>query len=239
MPNSAEVRDHVESIRGRDEQRDADAAAKGDTANVVRHLAHELRQPLSTIESIAYYLDLIMPPDASKARQQVEKLQHLVEQSNWIVSNAVDFAQAAPLSPECIDLGELVASAIALCDEPGPRVEFEGDGAVLAVTVDRIQGEHLLRNLFTFFWYAGTGGPVAFRASAVHAQGRVLIDASAQAEGYSQQNLDLLFEPFSPSLPAGAGLSMASMRRIVAAHGGWILARAGENRISIQIALPE
>jgi nitrogen fixation/metabolism regulation signal transduction histidine kinase len=239
MSNSAEVRDHVESTRDRDEAGDANAAGAGDTADIVRHLAHELRQPLSTIESIAYYLDLILPPDASKARQQVEKLQHLVEQSNWIVSNAVDFAQAAPLSPERIDLGDLVASAVALCDEPGPRVEFENDGALLAVTVDRIQGEHLLRNLFTYFWDAGTGGPVAFRANAAHAHGHVVIDASAQAEGYSQQKLDLLFEPFNPNLPAGAGLSMASMRRIVAAHGGWIRARAGENRISIQIALPE
>jgi signal transduction histidine kinase len=238
MSNSAEVREQVESVRDRAEARDSNVVAGGDTASVVRHLAHELRQPLSTIESIAYYLDLILPPEASKARQQVEKLQHLVEQSNWIVSNAVDFAQAAPLSPERIYLGELVSSAIALCDEPGPRVEFNGDGALLAVTVDRMQGEHLLRNLFTFFWYAGTGGPVAFRASAAHTAGHVLIEGSAQAEGYSQQKLDSLFEPFSPSLPAGAGLSLASIRRIVAAHGGWIRARADESWISIQIALP-
>ncbi len=232
MTNFVDVKEQTEFIRGHH----PNAVADGDAANVVRHLAHELRQPLSTIESIAYYLDLILPPDAAKAREQVEKLQHLVEQSNWIVSNAVDFVQAAPLSLERIGLVDLVSRAIALCDEPGPRVEFDCELPV--VTIDRAQGEHLLRNLFTFFWFAGKGGSVVFRASAVDGAGHILIEGSAQVDGYSQQKLDALFEPFSSGVPAGAGFSIASMRRIVAAHGGWMRARAGENRISIQIALP-
>lgn len=201
MSKSTEVREAVDYIPEPDATLIRDSSPNVETANVVRHLAHELRQPLSTIESIAYYLDLILPADALKARQQVEKLQQLVEQSNWIVSDAVDFAQAATASPEPVDLRQLVSSAVALCGEPGPDVGFEGHER-LVVTIDRVQGEHLFRNLFTFFWYAGTGGPVALRATTAEGVRHVLVEASAAAEGYSQQKLDSLFEPFSPNLPA-------------------------------------
>ncbi|MFX9031495.1 hypothetical protein ABTN13_20425, partial [Acinetobacter baumannii] len=71
-----------------------------DATTMVRQIAHELRQPLSTIESIAYYLDLILPRDEPRARQQVERLQRLVEQSNWIVANAVNFVQASTPVPQ-------------------------------------------------------------------------------------------------------------------------------------------
>jgi nitrogen-specific signal transduction histidine kinase len=54
------------------------AAAEGpayDSAEIVRRLAHELRQPLSTIESIAFYLEMILPRTEAKARRQLRKLQ--------------------------------------------------------------------------------------------------------------------------------------------------------------------
>ena len=59
-----------------------------DAASVLRHAAHELRQPLSTMESIAYYLELILPDADERGREQLEKLRKLVEQSNWIVAGA-------------------------------------------------------------------------------------------------------------------------------------------------------
>ena len=71
-----------------------------DAAEVIRHLAHELRQPLSTIESIAYYLEIILPKTNSKAREQVGKLQQMVHQSNWILTDAIHFLQAAPPRPD-------------------------------------------------------------------------------------------------------------------------------------------
>ncbi|MBK5294679.1 MAG: hypothetical protein JJE04_23735, partial [Acidobacteriia bacterium] len=53
-----------------------------EAASVVRHLTHELRQPLSTVESIAYYLQMVTPRQDLKTQHQLEKLQQLVEQMN-------------------------------------------------------------------------------------------------------------------------------------------------------------
>ncbi len=61
-------------------------------AVVLETIAHELRQPLSAIESIAYYLSLVLPRDGGPAREQAARLQQLVEQSNWILTSALQLA---------------------------------------------------------------------------------------------------------------------------------------------------
>src|ERR1700680_4414718 len=71
-------------------------------------IAHELRQPLSAIESIAYYLSLVLPRDGGHAHQQALRLQQLVEQSNWILTSALQLSDASPLAPQSLNLEELI-----------------------------------------------------------------------------------------------------------------------------------
>ena len=61
---------------------------------VLGMLAHELRQPLSTIEAIAYYLSMIVPPGDAKIQPQLARIRELVEQSNLILSTALGLAPA-------------------------------------------------------------------------------------------------------------------------------------------------
>ncbi len=68
----------------------------GHTESVVYNLAHDLRQPLSAIEAIAYYLEMTLPADQLKARQYLLRLQELVEKSQTILSNAVDTVRSEP-----------------------------------------------------------------------------------------------------------------------------------------------
>jgi len=51
----------------------------------LRELVHELRQPLSSIEAIAYYLEMTLPAGQVQARQHMSHLQHLVEEANAIL----------------------------------------------------------------------------------------------------------------------------------------------------------
>ncbi len=49
-------------------------------------LAHELRQPLSTIESLAYYLELTVESD--HIRRQLERIRLMVDRANQILAEA-------------------------------------------------------------------------------------------------------------------------------------------------------
>lgn len=55
---------------------------------VLRELIHDLRQPLSSIEAIAYYLEMTLPPDQQAARLYVHRIQELVNQSSSILDGA-------------------------------------------------------------------------------------------------------------------------------------------------------
>jgi nitrogen-specific signal transduction histidine kinase len=56
---------------------------KGATSTPMEDLVHELRQPLSAIECIAYYLEITSPDE--KVRAQVERIQAMISQANRIL----------------------------------------------------------------------------------------------------------------------------------------------------------
>lgn len=62
--------------------------------DLICNLVHDLRQPLSAIEAIAYYLEKTLPEDQGEARRYLLRLQELVETSSTILSQAVIAARA-------------------------------------------------------------------------------------------------------------------------------------------------
>jgi nitrogen-specific signal transduction histidine kinase len=67
---------------------------------LVRDLVHDLRQPLSSIEAIAYYLEMTLPPEQIQARLYMRRLQELVDQTSSVLKDAAvgvrrEFAGAA------------------------------------------------------------------------------------------------------------------------------------------------
>jgi signal transduction histidine kinase len=87
---------------------DAKPDAKNDVTEEVRvaiaqalgTVAHELRQPLSNIEAIAYYLSMILPPGDAKIQLQLARIRELVEQSDLILSNALGLETAPAAGPQ-------------------------------------------------------------------------------------------------------------------------------------------
>jgi hypothetical protein len=63
----------------------------------LRELVHELRQPLSSIEAIAYYLEMTLPAGQVQARQHMLDLQRLVEDANAILERS-----AGKLRKSCV-----------------------------------------------------------------------------------------------------------------------------------------
>lgn len=200
-----------------------------DAASVLRHAAHELRQPLSTMESIAYYLELILPDTDERGREQLERLRQLVEQSNWIVTNAIDVVRAAPATPEFVDI------AVLLCDVAdemdAPLIEMRIPDGLPMVRLDPEQGRRLVHNLITFFrQIADQRYPMIVSAS--FNRDVVSIEASVRRPA----KLDI--SAHAPGLPAGSGLSLASIRRIVEANGGAVdVCTAPDYGITVRLRL--
>jgi signal transduction histidine kinase len=196
---------------------------------VLRVIAHELRQPLSTIEAIAYYLSLVLPREGDgKIHEQLDRLQQLVEQSNWILSNSLLLSEPLASSPEQVDLGELIMQTLAARPlSIDPPLGVDADSDLPLIRADPGLARALIENIFTLFrQHSSAAHPVSLRTSP-HGGG-VLLEMSTSMPGIQSESL----------LGPGAALSLQSARTIVAAHGGSLQFEAdGENGIRLRAIL--
>jgi len=59
----------------------------------LRELVHELRQPLSSIEAIAYYLEMTLPPGQFEARHYMAQVQRLIAETNSVLDRSAGVAR--------------------------------------------------------------------------------------------------------------------------------------------------
>jgi nitrogen-specific signal transduction histidine kinase len=193
-----------------------------DAQELVSMLAHELRQPLSAMESLSCYLEIVLPPHEAKARLQVGKMQELLRQTNWILSDAVHFLQAANAHPVLMDwnetLMEIVSEGGAM---PGENIEFKLDDSIPPILFDLDQARHLAIDMFIFLRKLSRGNGSVQVASRL-APGFVEMEFGCLAPDANPDCWESLFAPYNPHAPSGSGLAMACARRIVRRHGGTI-----------------
>jgi two-component system sensor histidine kinase ChvG len=202
-------------------------------------VAHEIRNPLTSIRSAVETLDLVKDP-GPRARllailqQDVQRLDRLVTD----ISNASRLdAELSRDAPRPVDLDALLADLVgfygevARPDEPG--VSYEAAGAPVFVSGREGPLGQVFRNLVDnakSFSPPGGRVSVALRTEA----GEALAVVEDEGPGVPAENLETVFERFYTSRPKGAafggnsGLGLSIARQIVEAHGGRVWA---ENRI--------
>jgi signal transduction histidine kinase len=196
--------------------------------NVLRALAHEIRQPLGAIESIAYYLSMVLADSDGKHREQLTRIQQLVEQSNWILSNGLGLADPRAAAPDTIDLEELITHLVAARPVSlDPPVECDFALGLPLVHLDPGFGRALIENLLGLFRHLATEThPAQIRARA--ADDGVELEVSTGAPDYRSL----------ASLPPGSGLSLDSARHIATLHGGsctWLIDPASGIRVRVML----
>ncbi len=206
-----------------------------DPRGVIRHLCHELRQPLSTIESAAYFLQLLekQPPSG----EHIHLIQNMVRQANGMLSDALYLLHPPPPRPQRIHLAELVRTALqALEADESATLHWQEPNDAPFVWMDPAQAAHLVRSLLSAF--AAFAQPAEGMQLSLSEEGRFAVLAcSAPAPEAVCQNCHTLFEPLSPLVP-GAGLAFAAIQRIATTHDGGAAASAADGVLTIELRLP-
>jgi two-component system sensor histidine kinase ChvG len=207
-------------------------------------VAHEIRNPLTSIRSAVETLELVKD-DKAKARmtailkQDVARLDRLITD----ISNASRLdAELSRDPPRPVDLTRLLTEIVSFYgDTAGPeqplvKIAVPEMAPHLRVAAREGPLSQVFRNLIdnarSFTRLAGAGGEV--RVS-LHAEGaRALVYVDDDGPGIPAENVETIFERFYTSRPKGAafggnsGLGLSIAREIVIAHSGRIWA---ENRI--------
>ena len=57
--------------------------------DVLAHFVHDIRQPLSALEALASFLELITPPDDSRVQEQLRQIHVQIDQADRILTDGV------------------------------------------------------------------------------------------------------------------------------------------------------
>ncbi len=192
-------------------------------------LAHEMRQPLSTIESIAYYLELALPNAEPRVAEHLTRLRQLVAQSGWILSDALTLSQAGAAAPEAVDLDQILRAYVSeqtQQDSLGNRFNLHLDGG--PVWMDFRHATQMVSAVCRLLGGAARpGAPVAI-VTDVLASGDVQLRVTA---------VGLMGEDCSPA--AGSGLILDCLERMAAANGASLIVRLSDpSCLELTLALP-
>jgi two-component system sensor histidine kinase ChvG len=216
-------------------------------------VAHEIRNPLTSIRSAIETLDLVKEAKPREKlmgilKQDVQRLDRLVTD----ISNASRLdAELSREDPRRVDIGHLLFEICALYEASAKQgeshVRYLDPDLLEPVCVSGREGPlgQVFRNLIdNARSFSPPGGEV--RVSLTHARGEAHVSVEDDGPGIPPENLETVFERFYTSRPKGAafggnsGLGLSIARQIVEAHGGEIHA---ENRIKggarFLVTLPE
>lgn len=197
--------------------------------DVIRHLTHELRQPLSALESIAFYLQMTVGGGGSDVGAQVERLQQMVDNANWVLSDVLHQLQMAPARPEAIGLEELTEEVLSeTWASEGLEVETSIAEDLPELFADLEQMRHLLRSVLHFLRRTVTE-PRTVLIGARTAENAVHMEFRAHAPTVVPASLFNALE----------GTQLLTCRRIAENNAGHFIAERDEQGwLSLRVDLP-
>jgi PAS domain S-box-containing protein len=206
---------------------------------VLRIVAHDLRNPLNTIALSAGYLrDFVPELDRADVRENLEIIERSVKQSNRLIQDLLDVArmEAGRLSIQrtALDVAAVTREAVelhrALADQRSIRLIASPPDRPARIYADRDRVLQIFSNIIgNALKFSPEGGRVSVYAEPENGWMRFAV--SDQGPGIPGELLPHLFDPFwhLPGGTGGTGLGLSISRGIVQAHGGriWVQSEPG------------
>jgi two-component system sensor histidine kinase AtoS len=202
-------------------QRIAELAATGQLA---ASIAHELRNPLSSIKGAAQYLRNEYD-DHAAVREFLDIIIDEVNVLNGITTEFLDYARPTRLNLSESDVNDLLFRTLQFMqleiDKQNVNVTEEMSYNVPLITADARQLEQVFRNLFLNAIQAmPEGGNLTISTSPVREGVKVVIADSGV--GIPEDKMGQIFVPFFTTKTKGTGLGLAIVEKIIVNHGGKI-----------------
>ena len=229
--------DVTEQVRARDQindLREAAEAANRAKDEFLAMLGHELRNPLSPIQTALHLMRLRGSDDSERERTVIERqVNHLTR----LVDDLLDVSRIArgkvELKVEIVEMAEVIAKALEmsspLLEQRSHTLSVEVSRSGLAVDGDPTRLSQVVSNLLTnAAKYTPPGGTIT--VSAVSEAGEVVVRVRDSGIGIRPEVLPRVFELFVQGPQAidraegGLGLGLTIVRNLIERHRGSVAA---------------
>jgi two-component system sensor histidine kinase HydH len=205
-------------------------------------IAHELRNPLSSIKGAAQYLQKEYedhPPIVEFLGIITEEVDGL----NKLTTEFLEFARPIQLELEPTNINDVVEKTLQLMSvhiaENNATVKDKLSADISEIQADQKQIEQVLRNMILNAIQAMPSGGELTIETRRAASGGVELWVQDTGAGISQENLERIFLPFFTTKARGTGLGLSVVRKIVENHGGRVIVRSDAGKgCSFGVILP-
>ena len=188
-------------------------------------LAHEIRNPLSTIKTSAEMLRKSVDTNVEVAREMAEFISSDVDRTNALVTRFLDFARPLAVRLEKADLAQLIDRAVADVEKHSPPLDvcvyknYAPDIPPFLLDAQLIE-----RVVYNLLMNAAQASPpkASITVKTRQAGDTVEIAVIDRGSGIDPKLLDNIFNPFFTTKSTGVGLGLAIVSKIVDEHGGTI-----------------
>jgi two-component system, NtrC family, sensor histidine kinase HydH len=203
-------------------------------------VAHEIRNPLSSIKGFAVYFKERHAEDAPIADIMIQE----VERLNRVVSQLLDFSKPVRLTRQSMPFRKVIEASLKLIERQvkDQRIELK---TVLPESDEqiRVDPDRLGQVLFNLYLNAleamENGGILTVAASTEPSTGNAIIRITDTGNGIAPEHLGHVFDPYFTTKPTGTGLGLAIVHNIVEAHGGMLSFDSRPDRgTTVTIMLP-
>ena len=184
------------------------------------NIAHEIRNPLASLSGAVEVLAAGAPDETRERLGQIVIKE--TDRLNAIIREFLEYARPAPLKRITANVAEIVDEVLVLLEhraQPGMLKIVREFPASVPWSVDRQQFRQVVWNLCLNALQAMPDGG-ELRVSLGPVGGLLLLRVADTGEGIAAQDLGHIFEPFYSTKPAGTGIGLALVHRVVQDHGG-------------------
>lgn len=209
-------------------------------ATLAAGMAHEIKNPLSSIKTFAEYL-----PEKYDDPSFREKFARIVSQEvgkiNDLVQHLLEFAKPSPPQKQPARVSELIDETVEFLQGTLLNKQIEVVRAYTKqdeVTVDPGQMKQVFLNVLLNSIEA-MERPGCISISSVMENGHLEVMVADTGPGIPKKDLPHVFDPFYTTKPMGTGLGLSVAHSIVQEHGGRVAIESDVGRgTTVRIQLP-
>ncbi len=206
-------------------------------------VAHEIRNPLSSIKGFATYFKeryLDVPDDQKIASIMIQE----VERLNKVVGQLLEFSRPVKIERERVSIQPFITDSLKLVEKQAAdkkiRLKTELSSDIDAAVFDRDRINQVLLNLYLNAIEAmSSGGGLTITVSRDDTPNALRLCVADTGKGIDSADIVHIFDPYFTTRSSGTGLGLAIVHNIIESHGGEIkVASPPDQGTVVTIVLP-